>query len=144
MTDKIFVDTNVWVYLYLHDDEEKYKIAEEYLLRNNQNAVFIITWQIINEVSNTLSRYKYTESEIRKYIEQLFKVCTIQGFTKELVLTASFLREKYSFSFWDSIVVGSALFSECNILISEDMQNGLKVEEKLIIKNIFENTPNFA
>jgi predicted nucleic acid-binding protein len=66
MTDKIFVDTNVWVYLYLHDDEEKYKIAEEYLLGNNQNAVFIITWQIINEVSNTLLRYKYTESESGK------------------------------------------------------------------------------
>jgi predicted nucleic acid-binding protein len=95
-------------------------------------------------VSNTLLRYKYTESEIRKYIEQLFKVCIIQDFTKEIVLTASSLREKYSFSFWDSIVVGSALFSECNILASEDMQNGLKVEKKLIIKNIFENTPNFA
>jgi predicted nucleic acid-binding protein len=142
MTGKIFVDTNVWVYLYLHDDEEKYKIAEKYLSENNQNAVFIITWQIINEVSNTLLRYKYTEPEIRKYIEQLIKVCTIQDFTKEIVLTASSLREKYSFSFWDSIVVGSALFSECDMLVSEDMQNGLSVEEKLIIKNIFENTSN--
>ncbi|MDR1320834.1 MAG: PIN domain-containing protein [Gracilibacteraceae bacterium] len=144
MTEKVFIDTNVWVYLYLHDDEEKYKIAEEYLLKNNQNAVFIITWQIINEVSNTLLRYKYPESEIRKYIEQLFKVCTIQDFTKEIVLTASSLRGKYSFSFWDSIVVGSSLFSECNILVSEDMQDGLKVEEKLLITNIFKNTPNFA
>jgi predicted nucleic acid-binding protein len=137
MTDKIFIDTNVWVYLYLHDDKEKYKIAEEYLLKNNPNAVFIITWQIINELSNTLLRYKYNESEIRKYIEQLCKTCTIQDFTKEIVLTAASLREKYSFSFWDSIIVGSALFSECNLLISEDMQNGLTVDEKLIIKNIF-------
>jgi predicted nucleic acid-binding protein len=137
MTDKVFVDTNVWVYLYLHDDEEKYKIAEEYLLENNPNVVFIITWQIINEVSNTLLRYQHAESEIRKYIEQLCKVCMIQNFTKEIVLTASFLREKYSFSFWDSTIVGSALFSECNTLISEDMQHGLNVEEKLLIKNIF-------
>jgi predicted nucleic acid-binding protein len=137
MTNKIFVDSNVWAYLYLHDDEEKYKTAEEYLLKNDPNAVFIITWQIINEVSKTLLKYKYTESEIRKYIEQLCKTCTIQDFTKEIVLTASSLREKYSFSFWDSIVVGSALFSECNMLISEDMQNGLVVEEKLPIKNIF-------
>jgi predicted nucleic acid-binding protein len=137
MTDKIFVDTNVWVYLYLHDDDEKYKIAEEYLSKNNLNTVFIITWQIINEVSNTLLRYKYEESEIRKYIGQLCKACTIQDFTKEIVLTASSLREKYSFSFWDSIIVGSALFSECNMLISEDMQNELIVEEKLTIKNIF-------
>jgi predicted nucleic acid-binding protein len=137
MADKIFVDTNVWVYLYLHDNEEKYKIAEEYLLKNNQDVVFIITWQIINEVANTLLRYKYGETEIRKYIEQLCKTCTIQDFTKEIVLKASSLREKYSFSFWDSIIVGSALFSECNMLISEDMQNGLTVEGKLTIKNIF-------
>jgi predicted nucleic acid-binding protein len=89
MTDKIFVDSNVWVYLYLHDDEEKYKTAEEYLSKNDPNAVFIITWQIINEVSNTLLKYKYAESEIRKYIEQLCKTCTIQDFTKEIVLTAS-------------------------------------------------------
>ena len=66
MTDKIFVDTNVWVYLYLHDDDEKYRIAEEYLSKSNPDVVFIITWQIINEVANTLLRYKYTESEIRK------------------------------------------------------------------------------
>jgi predicted nucleic acid-binding protein len=146
MKDKIFVDTNVWVYLYLNDDDEKFKIAEEYLSKNNYDVVFIITWQIINEVSNTLLRYKYTELEIRKYIEQLCKTCTIQDFTKEIVLTASSLRERYSFSFWDSIVVGSALFSECDVLISEDMQDGLNVEEKLIIKNIFGNksTPNFT
>jgi predicted nucleic acid-binding protein len=137
MADKIFVDTNVWVYLYLHDDDEKYKIAEKYLVKNDPNAVFIITWQIINEVANTLLRYKYDEVEIRKYIEQLCKTCTIQDFTKEIVLTASSLREKYSFSFWDSILVASALFSECNILVSEDMQDGLNVEKKLTIKNIF-------
>ena len=137
MTDKIFVDTNVWVYLYLHDDDEKYKIVEEYLSKNNQNVVFVITWQIINEVANTLIRYKYTEAEIREYIEQLCKTCAIQDFTKKIVLKASSLREKYSFSFWDSIIVSSALFSECNMLISEDMQNGLIVERKLIIKNIF-------
>ncbi|MDR0411232.1 MAG: PIN domain-containing protein [Treponema sp.] len=137
MKDKIFIDTNIWVYLYLHDDDEKYKIAEEYLSQNNRDVVFVISWQIINEVSNTLLRYKCTEFEIRKYIEQLCKTCTIQGFTKEIVLTASSLREKYSFSFWDSIIVGSALFSECSMLISEDMQNGLNVEEKLIVRNIF-------
>jgi predicted nucleic acid-binding protein len=137
MSDKVFVDTNVWIYLFIQDDDEKYKIAENYLLKNNPNVVFVITWQIINEVSNTLLKYKYDETEIRKYIEQLCKTCTLQDFTKEIILTASSLRERYSFSFWDSILVGSALFSECNLLISEDMQNGLNVDKKLIIKNIF-------
>ncbi|GHV47301.1 twitching motility protein PilT [Spirochaetia bacterium] len=137
MSDKMFVDTNVWVYLFIQDDEDKYKIAEDFLIKNNPNVVFVISWQIINEVSNTLLRYKYEETEIRKYIEQLCKTCTIQDFTKEVVLKASLLREKYSLSFWDSMLVGSALISECNFLVSEDMQNGLNIDKKLIIKNIF-------
>jgi predicted nucleic acid-binding protein len=136
MVDKIFVDTNIWVYLFLRDNDEKYKIIEEFLLENDSNYIFMISYQIINEVSNTLLRYKYSESEIRIYIECLFRVCTIQDFTKEIILMASSLREKYSISFWDSILVGSALFSGCSILVSEDMQNGMIVEKKLVIKNI--------
>ena len=54
-------------------------------------------------------------------------------------MTASFIREKYSFSFWDSNIVGSALLSRCDTLASEDMQNGLVVNGRLTIKNIFEN-----
>ncbi len=50
---------------------------------------------------------------------------------------ASELREKYSLSFWDSLIVASALWAECSILYTEDMQHGLKVEEKLTVLNPF-------
>ena len=56
-------------------------------------------------------------------------------------MTAFELREKYHFSFWDRIIIASALISNCNILVSEDMQNGLKIGN-LIIENIFEKTSN--
>jgi predicted nucleic acid-binding protein len=46
------------------------------------------------------------------------------------------LREKYSLSFLDSIIVASALNSNCNVLASEDMQDGLKIDN-MIINNIF-------
>jgi predicted nucleic acid-binding protein len=46
------------------------------------------------------------------------------------------LREKYSLSFWDSIVVSSVLNANCNILASEDMQDGLKINN-MTINNIF-------
>jgi predicted nucleic acid-binding protein len=46
------------------------------------------------------------------------------------------LRGKYSLSFWDSIIIASALNSNCNILASEDMQDGLKIDN-MIINNIF-------
>jgi predicted nucleic acid-binding protein len=61
--------------------------------------VFITTYQVINEVSNILLKKNYTEIEIRETVDYLFKVCTLQEFTKEILLTASFIREKYTFSF---------------------------------------------
>jgi predicted nucleic acid-binding protein len=137
MQNKIFIDSNIWLYLFLQDDNKKYKTTEEYLLKNNLNSTFIITYQVINEVANILLKNNFAEVEIRENIEYLLKICTLQDFTKEIALTASFVREKYSISFWDSIIIGSALFAKCDTLISEDMQNGLKIDDKLLIKNIF-------
>jgi predicted nucleic acid-binding protein len=45
---------------------------------------------------------------------------------------------KYSLSFWDSLIVASALAANAEILYSEDMQNGLLIENKLRIINPFE------
>jgi predicted nucleic acid-binding protein len=137
MQNRIFIDSNIWIYLFLQDNNKKYKITEEYLLKNNLNSTFIITYQVINEAANILLKNNFTEAEIRENIEYLLKVCTLQDFTKEIVLIASSVREKYSISFWDSIIIGSALFAKCDALVSEDMQNGLKIDNKLLIKNIF-------
>ena len=136
MQNKIFIDSNIWLYLFLQDDKEKYKIIEEYLI-NNKNSIFIITYQVINEVANILLKNNFSEFEIRENIEYLFKVCTLQDFTKEIVINASSIREKYSLSFWDSIIIASALFARCDMLVSEDMQDGLIIDNKLLIKNIF-------
>jgi predicted nucleic acid-binding protein len=137
MQNKIFVDSNVWLYLFLQDDNNKYITTERYFLSNNLNSNFIITYQVINEISNILLKNNFTETEIRENIDYLFKVCTIQEFTKEIILTASFIREKYSFSFWDSILVGSALFSKCDAFVTEDMQDGQIIENTLKIVNPF-------
>jgi len=138
MRNRIFVDSNVWLYLFLQDDNNKYKTAERFL-SDNRNSTLVVSYQVINEVSNVLLKKGYSETRIRECIDHFFGICTLQEFTKEILLTASFAREKYSLSFWDSNIVGSALFSKCDTLISEDMQNGLVVNDKLLISNIFEN-----
>jgi predicted nucleic acid-binding protein len=66
----------------------------------------------------------------------MYKICTIQDFSKDIIMSAFSLREKYSLSFWDSIIAASALNSNCNILASEDMQDGLKINN-MTITNIF-------
>lgn len=54
---------------------------------------------------------------------------------KTTLTKASELREKYSLSYWDSLIVASALTADCEILYSEDMQDGLRVEQRLDIVN---------
>jgi predicted nucleic acid-binding protein len=50
-------------------------------------------------------------------------------------LFASELREEYSLSFWDSLIVSAAFLSGAEIIYSEDMQAGLVIRENLKIVN---------
>jgi predicted nucleic acid-binding protein len=135
MTDKLFVDSNIWLYIFLEDDQNKCKIAKEFILNNFDNSIFI-TYQVINEVTNQLLRNGFDEKTIRSIIEYMYQIATIRNFSKEIIFMASSLREKHTFSLWDSIIVASALDSGCNILASEDMHDGLKLGN-MTIKNIF-------
>lgn len=55
----------------------------------------------------------------------------------DIILKAAFLRKSYNLSYWDSMIVSSALESGCTILYSEDMQSGQIVEKQLKIINPF-------
>jgi predicted nucleic acid-binding protein len=55
----------------------------------------------------------------------------------ETLQSAVKLRDRYSLSFWDSLIVASAVLGDAKILYSEDMQDGLIVENTLQIVNPF-------
>jgi predicted nucleic acid-binding protein len=75
--------------------------------------------------------------KIYNLIESLYEKYTIGELTQEVLLTASDVRKRYQFSFWDSIVAASALGCEADYLISEDMQHGFIFENKLRVLNPF-------
>lgn len=47
---------------------------------------------------------------------------------------------QYIFSYWDSLIIASALESGCNILYSEDLQSQQQIEAQLEILNPFKLT----
>ena len=47
--------------------------------------------------------------------------------------------ERYKFSFYDSVIVASALHARCKILYSEDLQHGQVIEKQLRVTNPFED-----
>ena len=86
---------------------------------------------------NLLKKAKFSEGKIQKLIQSLYKRYTVFELSQDILIKASEIRTEFTFSFWDSIVAASALDSEADYLISEDMQNGFKLEDKLIIINPF-------
>lgn len=97
-----------------------------------------INIQFINEICvNLLKKAKFSEEKIQKLIQSLYKRYTVFELSQDILIKASEIRTEFTFSFWDSIVAASALDSEADYLISEDMQNGFKLEDKLTIINPF-------
>ena len=136
MQDKYFFDSNVWLYLFLEKGSSKSVIAKQYIETSVLNNQIVISWQVINEVCINLLKKGFTEQQLLSIVEWLYKIATIQDFKIEMLLKASSIREQYSISYWDSLIVSAALESNCYLLYSEDMQDGLKIGS-LTIRNIF-------
>jgi predicted nucleic acid-binding protein len=63
--------------------------------------------------------------------------CDVHVVTAETVVLALRLGERYHHSYFDSLILAAALECGCDMLASEDMQNGLVVESTLTIRNPF-------
>lgn len=50
-------------------------------------------------------------------------------------LKAINIKRRYRYSFWDSLIIASALENHCTLLYSEDMQHGQAIEGTLTIRN---------
>jgi len=53
------------------------------------------------------------------------------------VLKAMEISDRYGYAYWDSLIVATALISDCAILYSEDMQHNQQFEGKIRILNPF-------
>ena len=97
-----------------------------------------ISRQVVNETCNVLQKkFDINIKDLDKVItelEQAFFIVELNGSTTRKALK---INSKYKYSFWDSMIIASALENDCEILFSEDMQDKQIIEKKLQIKNPF-------
>ncbi|MCL5991680.1 MAG: PIN domain-containing protein [Bacteroidetes bacterium] len=134
MADKIFVDSNIWLYAFM--SEKSVKHYKAITIISNSNVFLNI--QVINEVCyNLLKKSNYNNSEISELIYNFNKIYTIFNISIPTLLNATSLRQKYKTSFWDSLILASALENNCNILLTEDISGADFMEKKLKVINPF-------
>jgi len=131
---KTFIDTNILVYAFTADEPEKQEIALKFL----NNCFPVISTQVIKEFSNVLlKRTSIGLQTIRETINEIITITDIVNEEVALILAAFDIHKRYMLSFYDSLIIVSAINAKCRILLSEDMQDGQTIDGKLTIVNPF-------
>jgi len=136
---KQFWDTNLWVYLFTVSTDPRDVAKQSRLLSMLAEAPdVVISAQVINELANVLlQKFGYEAGHVLKIVEQIGEAVVVQPLTLSTSKKAIDIREKLQLSWFDALIVSSALDAECTVLLSEDMQHGFVVEDKLTILNPF-------
>jgi predicted nucleic acid-binding protein len=131
-TGRPFFDTNVLLYL-LSENASKADRAEAVLAAGG-----VISVQVLNEFASVaLRKIGLNHAEIRDILGTVRSVCQVRPLTPETHELGLDICERFGFSLYDSMIVGSALEAGCAILYSEDMQSGRQINDQLVITNPF-------
>ena len=138
MRDKVFIDTNVFVYTTLEDEAEgaKYQKAKK-LIKQLSDHETVVSTQILNEFYSVLVKHKVPENEIQDKVNTIIEDSTLALVRIETIRSSWQIRMKYRFSLWDSLIIASAVENECSLLYTEDLQHNQLIGDRLKIINPF-------
>ncbi|MBN1378099.1 MAG: PIN domain-containing protein [Gammaproteobacteria bacterium] len=129
---KVFIDTNVLLYL-LSSDTDKADRAEALVQSGG-----IISVQVLNEVVSVARRkLNMPWTEVNELLTLIRSLCTTEPFTIETHEKGIEIAEHYQLNIYDAMIVAAALLAGCETLYSEDMQNGLLIDQVLRVYNPF-------
>ena len=134
MSDSIFFDTNIIIYLYSADEPEKRRRSQALLDARDG----IISMQVLNEFSNTLrKKFKFEYDAIDSAIKELSSNFIVVTQNLRTIFSAFNVGKRYGYSYYDSLIISTARENDCAILYSEDLQHGQVIEDTLTIINPF-------
>lgn len=143
MIAKAFIDTNIYIYALTKSqdksDDSKRIVALSVFETLMQSQTIVTSTQVLNEFhSNLIKKFKLDDATVLSIVEQnILPISLVAPVSYQTYHSAYNLRSRYSFSFWDSLIVASALENNCTTLYSEDMQHQQRIENQLLIINPF-------
>jgi predicted nucleic acid-binding protein len=125
MTARLFVDTNILIYALDPAEPEKRTASADLLRRTITNHTLALSPQNLNECYRVLSqrRQLVNEAAARAYLTHLMPWC-IAPLDAQTTVKAWAVQDEAGLSWWDALLVASALRAGCKLFISEDMQDG--------------------
>jgi predicted nucleic acid-binding protein len=139
MSDKYFLDSNIFVYCFDRVDKAKNRKANTLVEGALKDHRAVISSQVIQEFLN-LATTKFSapmsEEESRKYMDRVLAPLCEVFVTLDLLKEALSIKTETGFSFYDSLILAAAMIANCSTVYSEDMNAGQKVRG-VTIRNPF-------
>jgi len=133
---KTFIDTNILIYAFTADEPLKQAIALDFL----DKSLPVVSTQVLKEFSNVmLKRANVRIKTVQDTIKEILSVSELVNEGIQLIIAAFGIYERYKFSFYDSLIIATALNSKCITVLSEDLQDRQIIDGKLKIVNPFRN-----
>jgi predicted nucleic acid-binding protein len=139
MSAELFLDTNLFVYQIEARDELKAPIAEQIIREAVTTGNACISFQVIQECLNTITRKASAPlgtAETQDYLDAVLGPLLIVCASVGLYSKAIEIQARYRFSFCDALIVAAALEAGCTRLLTEDLQHGQRIGD-LVIENPF-------
>jgi predicted nucleic acid-binding protein len=128
MSDRVFVDTNVFVYADDRSARTKRVRARTVLSELIRAKRVVVSTQVMQEYfAAAIKKLGLSPERARIRVERLNRLDVVIV-RPELILGAIDLCRLHALSFWDALVVRSASAAGCGRLLSEDMQDGQTID----------------
>jgi predicted nucleic acid-binding protein len=127
-----FFDSNVLLYL-LTENDARAAVAEDLLAKSG-----CISVQVLNEFASVASRkFGKSWSEIGEKLADLRLLCEpVRPLTLATHEAALRIARRYQLNMFDALILASAIEGGCDVVYSEDMQDGQMIEG-VTIRNPF-------
>ena len=130
-----FFDTNILIYTVDHSDPVKQKKARQLLERETAAGNAIISTQVLQEFYSASTSKLGTplDKSVAEQIVSELMTLPVKQVDTSLIKAAIKRNQNDRVSFWDALIIETALVAGAHILWSEDMQHdrefdGLKIQ----------------
>ncbi len=141
MSDKFFVDTNILIYAYDTQAGNKHDRCKNIIrtLWNEGNGV--ISTQVMQEFYVNVTRKipKPLSLEQARGILNQYETWQVETVEPPLINFASKIQERNQLSFWDSLIMATAIQGNVKVLYSEDLNAGQIIEGIQVVNPILQH-----
>ena len=137
MSNRVFIDTNILAYAHIQNEKHKHNAAINLLKETLNGSRIWLSTQILSEFYSALNKNKCEHETIVGFINLMIQQFNIFPVTLDVVERALSIKSRYSFSYWDSLMLSAALECDCETVYTEDLQHNQVIDGRLTIINPF-------